>query len=167
MTMTMPDPGQDLHVASLDYACTFSQLPPGGGRVTFSCPDPEHFTFSFETGIAEVSPGRFQVSWDYSWFNQAAVEDAVFAALGVIVQALAVMLSLDVFQVRQAVAVRRVWTYAPNMQGPGVSSGRIVTTQDILYPGPVGTETAAGADGGEAVSAVLLPGCLPLPRRLR
>lgn len=174
----MPSPATSLHVASLDYACTFGQLPADGGLVSFSCPDPVHFTFGFETGKTEVSAGVYQITTDYSWFDQATVEADISGALSQIVAAVAELLGLPLAEVDQAVTVRRVWTFAPNMQGAGVSSGRVVSTDLMQYPPLVtGADSAAeaeassssatvpGADaasGAESASVALrLPGCLP------
>lgn len=149
--MSMPDPGSALHVASVDYQCTFSMLTDQGGKVTFFS-DLVHFIFNFETGSTQTSPGVFEVSWDYSWFDQAVEEAGIAAALDPIVEAVAELLSLGVAEVDQAVAVKRVWTYAPNTQGPEVSSGRISSTDFMQYPPLVSdADVSSGADGGEAV----------------
>jgi hypothetical protein len=151
----MPDPGDALHIASLDYACTFTTLPPGGGRASFSCPDPVHFTFSFETGETILDPvaGTFEVSWDYSWFGQAEVEAGIAATLNLICAAICTMTSMPLSVVLAAVSVQRVWMFAPNIQGPGVSSGRIATIDAMNYPVTVtDADEAAAADGGEQVT---------------
>lgn len=149
--MPMPDPGSALHVASVDYQCTFSTLTDQGGKVTFFS-DLVHFIFNFETGSTQTSPGVFEVTWDYSWFDQAAEEAGIAAALDPIVQAVAELLSLTIDQVDQAVAIRRVWAYAPNVQGPDVSSGRISASDYMQYPPLVSdADVSSGADGGEAV----------------
>lgn len=169
--MSFPDPGSNLHIQSIDYACTFGQLPAEGGLVTFSCPDPVHFTFSFETGATVISPGVVQITWDYSWFAQVTVEADIVMALSSIVAAIAGLLSLTIQEVDQAVVVRRVWTYAPNVQGPGVSSGRVVTTDYMQYPplvsgsdsvhaagqGSVSGSLAAADEGAAAESASVVP----------
>lgn len=130
----MPSPATSLHLASLDYSCTFGMLTAAQGPVTFSGPDPVHFTFSFETGQEQTDPGVWQVSTDYSWFDQGTVEAGISGALGQIVAAVAAMLQLDLDQVAASVTVMRVWAFAPTLQGEGVSSGGIVTTDLMPYP---------------------------------
>lgn len=132
--MPMPDPGATTHVQSLEYLCTFSLLPAGGGPVTFAVPDPVRFTFTFETGRTPNTDGSVTVTWDYSWFTQAAVEGEIASALDSICTAVATMLSLPQAQVQAAVLVRRVWTIAPNVQGPGVGSGTVVQIDRMGYP---------------------------------
>jgi hypothetical protein len=132
--MPMPDPGADLHVVSLDYACRFGALPASDPRIVFSVPDPVHFTFAFETGSSEPTPGVTEYTWDYTWFVQATVEADIATALGAISTTVAAMLGLTGPDVDAMVTVRRVWTIAPNIQGAGVSSGRIVTTDLMTYP---------------------------------
>lgn len=152
----MPDPGTSLHIQSIDYACTFDRLPAGGGAVSFSCPDPVHFTFSFETGATPVAgqPDVFTVTWDYSWFTQATIEADIAAAMSAIVAAIAELLSLTTAQVDAAVTVRRVWTYAPNVQGPDVSNGRIVTTDYMAYPPQVtSADTVHGSEGASVATS--------------
>jgi hypothetical protein len=129
----MPDPGADLHIVSLDYACVFGALPAADPRVTFSVPDPVHFTFAFETG-STVTAGVTTYTWDYTWFVQATVEAEIATALAAISTNVAAMLGLTGADVDAMVTVRRVWTIAPNVQGTGVSSGRIVTTDLMTYP---------------------------------
>jgi hypothetical protein len=151
----MPQPGTSLHIASLDYQCTFDLLPPGGGPATFECPDPVHFGFNFETGSVPVAgqPDVVQLSWGYSWFSQAQVESAITFALDQICAAVAVLTGTPVTVVNAAVTVRRVWTFAPNVQGPDVSSGRVVTTDVMAYPHAVtDSDAVAAADGGEHVA---------------
>jgi hypothetical protein len=150
--MSMPDPGSSLHLASIDYACTFGTLTEGG-LVSFSAPDPVHFTFSFETGQTQVSPGVYEISTDYSWFVQEQVEVGIAEALSSICQAISDLLSLPLPQVNAVAAVQRVWTFKPNIQGQGVSSGAIVTTDFMTYPPQVtGADTVSAVDAG-AVSA--------------
>jgi hypothetical protein len=145
----MPEPGASLHIASVDYYCTFSPLVGQSGKVTFSCPDPVHFLFSFETGQVQVAPGVVQVTWDYSWFSQAAVEADISQALSQIVAALAALLSLSLAQVDAAVLVRRVWTIAPNVQGAGAGSGLVTSIDVMQYPPLVsGADSMRGASAG-------------------
>jgi hypothetical protein len=131
--MSMPDPGTALHLASLDYACTFSAVSDPTGLITFAVPDPVHFTFDFETGSTQTAPGQTTITSDTSWFVQATVEAGITSALGAICTAVAAMLGVAELAVSNTIAVRRVWTIAPNVQGAGVSSGRIVTTDLMPY----------------------------------
>jgi hypothetical protein len=151
----MPQPSSTLHLASVDYQCTVGLLPPGGGPVQFQVPDPVHFTFGFETGTTPVSPGVVEVTWDYSWFNQAQVEAGITATLGQLVEAVAPLLpGLPLTDLQAAVNVTRVWTFAPNVQGAGVSSGRVVTMDQLPYPPVVSdADGCAAADGGEDIAS--------------
>ena len=134
--MSMPDPGTALHIASLDYYCTFSPLAASAGPVTFSVPDPVRFSFVFDTGTTPVdgSPGVVQVAWSYSWFTQATVEADIAATLNAISTAVATMLGLTQADVQAVVTIRRIWQITPNMQGPGVSSGSTALTDAMIYP---------------------------------
>lgn len=149
----MPDPGTALHIASIDYACTFDALPEGGGAVSFSAPDPVHFTFTFETAQVQEGLGVIRISWNYAWFNQAQVEADIAGAMGAICQAVAELLALPITVVNAAVTIRRNWTIAPNLQGPGVGTGRVVSTDIMPYPTTVtDTDSCRAADAGELVT---------------
>jgi len=130
----MPNPGDSLHLAQLDYYFTIDTLIAAAGPVTFSAPDPVRFTFPFETGSTQNLDGSVTVTWDYSWFTQSDVETDLVTALNEIVGSVAVMLGLSSDQVSAAVTVRRVWTYAPNVQGAGVGTGRISNQDVMVYP---------------------------------
>jgi hypothetical protein len=146
----MPDPGDALHVASVDYACTFGTLPEDGGAISFSCPDPVHFLFTFETGTTPVGVGVVQVTWDYSWFNQPEIEAGIAQALDTIVAAVATLLDVPLSVVNASVTVTRVWTTAPNVQGAGVGTGRIATIDYMDYPvTKTDSDAVTAADGGE------------------
>lgn len=132
--MALPDPGTALHIATLDYYCTFSQLAAASGPVTFSVPDPVRFNFAFETGSTPNQDGSETITSDSSWFDQAATETGIAAALDAICAAVGTLLGLATGQVQAAVTVRRAWTIAPNVQGGGVSSGRTVITEAMPYP---------------------------------
>jgi hypothetical protein len=130
----MPDPGASLHNASLDYYCTFGEVAAVAGPVTFSVPDPVRFRFAFETGATLLPDGTTAVTWDYSWFNQAATEASITATLNQICAPIAAMLGRSVADIQAVAMVRRLWTMAPNIQGQGVSSGRTVITSVMPYP---------------------------------
>ena len=132
--MPLPDPGAALHIAALDYYCTFARLAAASGPVTFSVPDPVRFNFAFETGATANPDGSETITWDAAWFGQAATETAIAAALDEISAAVGTLLGLATAQVQAAVTVRRAWTIAPNVQGGGASSGRTVITETMTYP---------------------------------
>jgi len=132
--MTMPDPGASLHNASLDYYCTFVVVAAAAGPVTFSVPDPVRFRFSFETGTTPHPDGTMTVTWDYSWFAQAAQEASIAAALTQICAPIATLLGRTTTDIQAAAKVLRVWTLAPNVQGQGAGSGRTVLTSVMPYP---------------------------------
>jgi hypothetical protein len=131
--MTMPDPGTALHVASLSYYCTFSSLTAAAGPVTFDAPDPQKFTFNFETGSTPNQDGSVTITSDTSVWS-AAVEAEIATALTSICTALATLLGLTLAQVQAAVSIKRVWTMRPTIQGAGVSSGSSVITSMMTYP---------------------------------
>jgi hypothetical protein len=76
------------------------------------------------------------------------VEADIAFAMSSIVAAVAEMLGLTTGQVNAAVLIRRVWTYAPNIQGPDTGSGRVVTVDIMPYP------PRASADGVRRVEEV-------------
>jgi hypothetical protein len=130
----IPSPGGSLHLSGVEYDCTFSLITDATGKISFAVPDPVRFSFAFETGATEVSPGVIQVSWDFSWFDQNAVEADIALALSQIVASVAVLLGRTIDEVNQTVLVRRVWTFAPNVQGPDTGSGRVVVVDVMKYP---------------------------------
>jgi hypothetical protein len=132
--MTMPNPGTALHIAVLDYYCTFGKLQAATGPVTFAVPDPVRFTFTFDTGSTPNQDGSVTVTSDSSWFVQATVETGIATALNTISAAVGTLLGLTTAQVQAAVAVKRVWTIAPVIQGPGFSSGSTAITNMMAYP---------------------------------
>ena len=132
--MSMPDPGASLHIASLDYYCTFGEVAAAAGPVTFSVPDPVRFRFGFETGSTPHPDGTTTIAWDYSWFIQAAQEARITAALNQICVPVATLLGRAAADIAAAAQVRRVWTLAPNVQGQGASGGRTVLTSVMPYP---------------------------------
>lgn len=151
--MTMPDPGTALHIAKLDYYSTFGELQSAGAPVTFSCPDPVRFTFTFDTGTTPNPDGSVTVTWDSSWFVQATVEADIATALNTICGAVATLLGLTVAQVQAVVTVQRVWTITPNVQGGGTSSGSTALTDYMTYPIQT-LQVTAGLAGEGAASAV-------------
>jgi hypothetical protein len=135
--MTMPDVSSAMHLASVDYMCTFAPL--GNGPVTFSALDPVHFLFNFETGETQVSPGVIQITTDYSWFVQATVEADITTAMQTISAAIATLLGEPLAAVQAAGQVQRVWTFRPTIQGGGWSAGAVTTTDVYAWlppPGP-------------------------------
>src|SRR5260370_30961388 len=131
--MALPAPGTALHIATLSYYCTLSELAAASGPVTFAAPDPQRFTFRFETGSTPNADGSVTITWNTSVWS-AAVEATIATALTAICTALATMLGLTLAQRQAAVAVKRVWTMKPNVQGAGTSSGSTVITSVIAYP---------------------------------
>jgi hypothetical protein len=138
--MTMPDPGTTMHVAAVDYAVTFSELVSAGEPVRFSAPNAIHFQFGFDTGAAEDAqkPGHWVVSWDTSWFAQAAVEASISATLDQVCGSVATLLGLTVAAVRSAVLIRRMWTMNQNSYDiiPGVTTGpqQVIIPDIMAYP---------------------------------
>jgi hypothetical protein len=139
MPAIMPDLGSDTHVVSVEYASLFGGVTAQDGRVAFGVPNPVQFLFLFETGTTQPDPNvdLQQVSWDYSWFDQAQVEAGIAAALGAICQSIAGLLGLPLEQVESSVQVRRVWTIAPNQRGTGAPQEFSVdwtVTEVMPYP---------------------------------
>jgi hypothetical protein len=138
--MTMPDPGTTMHVAGVDYAVTFSELASSGEPAKFSAPNAIHFQFGFDTGEAEDSqkPGHWIVSWDVSWFDQAATEAAIATTLNGVCSSVATLLGLPLATVQSAVVIRRMWTVNQNSYDiiPGVTTGpqRVVIPDILPYP---------------------------------
>jgi hypothetical protein len=130
----MPSLSTALHVAVLDYYCTFGTLHAAAGPVTFAVPDPVRFTFLFDTGSTPNQDGSVTVTSDSSWFVQATVEAGIATALNAISAAVATLLGLTTAQVQAAVAVKRIWTIAPVIQGAGFSSGSTAITNMMTYP---------------------------------
>ena len=143
-----------MHVASVDYAVTFAELVSTVEPVTFSAPGGTRYLFRFDTGQAEEPPGsgNWTVTWDSSWFNQAAAEAGIASTLDGTCANIATMLGLPLDQVQSAATVRRLWTLNQNAYSiiPGVTSGpQHVVIPDVMpYPA-----RAAGADAAVAHEA--------------
>lgn len=158
MATRMPDTGTAQHIASVNYLCTFWQISAASGPVTFACPNPVQFVFAFETGRTQPDPSKdlWDVSWDYSWFDQDAIEQSIAIALGAICEAIATMLGLPVSDVEQSVAVQRSWAVAANIQGNAAasqySSGTV--TEVMPYPPQVSSADVAAAAESGSVSTV-------------
>lgn len=158
MTASMPGIGPGQHFSGVNYAATFSGLSAFAGRVTFGCPGGTVFTFGFETGRTQVDPqlDLWQVSYDYSWFDQAAEEAAIASALSGICAILGQLLSLPSSDVEQSVTVQRVWTFALDIQGSAaaqqIGNGSCTITEVMPYPPQVaGADTASAAEAGQAL----------------
>jgi hypothetical protein len=138
--MTMPDPGTTMHVAGVDYAVTFSELAAAGEPAKFSAPNSIHFQFQFDTGEAEDAskPGHWTVSWNTSWFSQAATETAIATTLDGTCSSVATLLGLPLATVQGAVMIRRMWTMNQNSYDiiPGVTTGpqKVVIPDIMTYP---------------------------------
>jgi hypothetical protein len=131
--MTMPDPGTALHIARLVYQVTFSELTAAAGPVTFDAPDPQKYTFNFETGSTPNADGTVTVTSDTSSWS-AARETSIATTMTAVCTALAAELGLTLAEVQAAVSIRRVWTMAANVQGAGASSGSTAITSVMTYP---------------------------------
>ena len=157
--MSMPDPGQTMHVASVNYAVTFARLNAANMPVTFSAPGATSYLFEFDTGHFEslTSPGTWEVIWDDSWFRQAQVETAIAATLDQNCAAIATLLGLSTAQVQAAVIVRRLWAFGQNTYQviPGVTSGpqQVVIPDVMQYPTTVVASAALGGTAGVTGSA--------------
>jgi hypothetical protein len=159
--VSTPGPGLDaaLHYASVNYVATFGGLSVFGGKVAFGMPGGTQFSFAFETGRTQASPqlDLWDVSWDYSWFDQAAQETEIAIALGAICTALSSLLDLPLADVEQSVTVQRVWTFAPNVQGSAASlqlaGSTGAWTEVMSYPPQVsGSDSAVAAEDGQVAS---------------
>lgn len=154
--MTMPGPGTAMHVASVDYAVSFTELSAAAFPAKFSAPGAVHFSFTFDTGTQQTGPSSWDVTWDYSWFNQPEIEAGIAATLDEVCQTVGALLGLTVSQVQAAVIVRRLWTLNQNSYAvvPGVSSGpqQVVLPDLMEYPHAVSDSDAViAADAGENV----------------
>lgn len=157
--MNMPDLGGGLHFASVDYACTFFQISAYGGFLTFGVPSPVQFTFTFETGRTQPDPQAdlYDVTWDYSPFDQAAEEQGIAVTLDTICAALSERLSVSRQVVEQSVQVNRVWTVAANQQGSAapLQVGQFTITEAMPYPIQAsGQDAVLASDGGESVAQI-------------
>lgn len=134
----MPELPSWQHCVSVNYACTFFQITSGGGLVVFAVPSPVQFTFLFETGRTQPDPqlDLYEYTWDYSWFDQAQVEQQIGAALDGISADIATLLGVSRSVVEQSVSVSRVWTVAANQQGAAAPRqfGQVAITEIMLYP---------------------------------
>lgn len=154
----MPDTGSLMHCVSVNYACTFGGLSVAGGKVGFSNPNPTEFVFSFETGRTQPDPNLdlWDIAWDSSWFDQAAEEAQIASYLTGICGQLAELLGLPEDQVQQAVAIRRVWTFALDHQGSAAAqqlSGNSYTITEIMpFPSQVSSPDAVHAAEGASVA---------------
>jgi hypothetical protein len=144
----MPDLDAALHYASVTYAAGFGSLTTNAGLVSFTTVVPVQFSFTFETGRTQPDPDLDlqEVTWDYSWFDQPAVEASIAAALDAISATLAELLSLTPAQVQESVAVQRIWTAAANEQGSAaplqfgqtsVADGIFTIVEAMPYPAEV------------------------------
>jgi hypothetical protein len=118
-TMNGPALPAWLHFARVTYACTFAATPNSTGTVTFASPAPVQFVFSFETGSTQPDPNTdlHDISFDYSWFDQAAVEAGITSALGTICTAISALLGVAAAVIEATVRIERVWDVAANQQG--------------------------------------------------
>lgn len=132
--MSMPQPGTAMHLASVDYYCTFGELKAAAAPVTFSAPNAIHQTCMFDTGSTPNADGSVTITWDSSWFTQATVETGIKNLLNAVCTALATELGLTQSQVQAVVTIRRVWAMTPNVQGGGVSTGQAAITDYMAYP---------------------------------
>lgn len=149
--MSMPDPSGSMHNASLVYQVRVSEVMAAAGPVSFTT-DLSQFTFNFETGRTQNQDGSVTVTWDTSVWSPA-VEATIAATLDAICAALAAELGVATAVVQAAVTVKRVWLMAPNIQGPGFSSGSSSITTMMTYPVPP-TQVASSDAGSAAEDAV-------------
>jgi hypothetical protein len=155
----MPSIGTGQHFVSVDYQCTFGGITIAGGKVAFANPGGTVFTFSFETGRTQPDPqlDLWDVSHDYSLFDQDTEEAVITSKLTGICALLGELLSVPLAQVQQSVTIARVWTFALDTQGAAApqqlgSSGSCTITEVMPYPvTPSDTEAASAADAGEAI----------------
>ena len=138
--MTMPTPASNMHIASVDYVVSFSQLVSPTAPIRFSAPAATRYTFTFDTGETDNADGSVTVTSSQAWFNQAQAEGAIASTLDGICTDLATLLGLTQAQVQAAVIIRRTWTYNENSYTPipGVTSGSQMSTWvDVMtYPVP-------------------------------
>lgn len=138
--MPMPDPGQTMHVASVNYAVSFAEVAAAAMPVTFSAPGGTSYLFRFDTGAFESmqSPGTWDVQWDSSWFDQAVIEARIATALDQDCASIATLLGVSLEQVQASVTVRRLWTFGQNSYQviPGVTSGaqQVIIPEVMAYP---------------------------------
>lgn len=156
--MTMPGPGTAMHVASVDYAVTFAELSAVALPAKFSAPGAVHFNFTFDTGSTQTSPSSWDITWDYSWFNQPEIEASIAGTLDEVCASVGALLGLSMPQVQASVTVRRLWTLNQNSYSvvPGVSSGpqQVVLPDVMEYPHAVSdTDAVVAADAGESITA--------------
>jgi hypothetical protein len=160
MTASMPDLSAGLHFVSVTYACTFGGITTSGGAVSFGVPDAVQFTFRFETGRSQRDPqvDLYDVTWDYSWFGQEQVEAAISAALSVICAAIGQLLSVPQAEVEQSVTVRRLWTFAMNIQGSaapeqlGDGGSSVITSIMPYLPAVTSADAVSALEGAQAAS---------------
>jgi hypothetical protein len=140
VAMTAPDLPAWLHYQQVSYECTFGQTSAASGQVIFTCPEPVLFIFSFDTGKQQpdANVDLINVTWDYSWFDQATSEAGIVTALGGICTDIAALVGTTTAAVEATVQVHRVWTIEASQLGsaaPEQFSGATVT-EVMPYPPP-------------------------------
>lgn len=141
MANSFPVLGSTTHVQSVTYDCTFSQTSVNAGAVIFQVPQPVKFMFSFETGRTQPDPAvdLFNITTDYTWFDQAAEETAIRTALNSICTTIATLLpGATQASIQATVRVQRTWRVNPNQAGtaaPVQMPGAPVTyAEQMAYP---------------------------------
>lgn len=119
MASSFPALDSTMHVQSVTYDCTFGQTAVGGGKVLFQVPQPVKFMFSFETGTTQPDPDTdlFNVTTDYTWFDQSTEEADIKTALDSICSVIGTLIGTSTATIQATVTVQRTWRMNPNQIG--------------------------------------------------
>jgi hypothetical protein len=108
--------------------------------VTFQVPQPVQFGFYFETGKTQPDPDvdLYDVVTDSSWFDQAAEETSIKAALDTICMTIASLLGTTQSVIQATVRVQRTWRINPNQAGTAapvqMPGAPVPYTEQMAYP---------------------------------
>lgn len=162
MAMSAPELPSWLHFAQVSYECRFGQTQTPDGRVTFGCPQPVMFMFAFETSRTQPNPqvDLWNVTWDYSWFDQATSEAGIAQALGGICADIAVLVGSTTAAIEATVTVQRVWAATANQQGNAAAEQTDGATITEVMPYP------PAALGGAACGSWPAGGSVPATARV-
>ena len=119
MATSLPALDATTHVQSVTYECTFGQTTVAGGKVVFLVPKPVQFGFYFETGTTQPDPGTdlFNITTDYSWWDQDVQEANIKSALDSICATIASLIGATTAAIQATVTIQRTWRVNPDQTG--------------------------------------------------
>ena len=159
MATSLPVLDSTTHIASVTYACTFGLTTSDSGLVSFIVPQPVQFTFSFETGRTQPDPDQdiWDITTDYTWFDQDTVEAGIISALGTICTTIATLIGATPLEIEETVTIERTWRVNPDQVGTDapvqIPDAPVVYAEQMQYPPGTLIQAAAFMGGSGSAGA--------------